>query len=204
MSEKKYIKQALKHPSLFYINPETIKNNVTKSAKLLGVSEKTFITATTITPALLYSKPETLKKNVEEISKVLHISEQEFVQEALKRPVLFGIKVENIDKKFKAMDFYAQFKKTANNKKLYIAAYPITYVYNNTLTYLIKKDLKGVCNITQKNILDVMQDLPARNFHFSLPKHEITEDFIDYTKACFAQYYPKHNCSFAIVEKVGK
>ena len=88
---------ALKQPQLFSRKPETLNDNVERSAALLGLTKQQFAAAALKQPPLFCQKPETLNGNVEQSAALLGLTKQQFAAAALKQPQLFCQKPETLN-----------------------------------------------------------------------------------------------------------
>jgi hypothetical protein len=87
----------LKQPQLFYQRPETLDDNVTRSAALLGLEKGAFVAAALKQPPLFYQRPETLNDNVARSAALLGLEKGAFVAAALRKPQLFCQRPETLD-----------------------------------------------------------------------------------------------------------
>lgn len=199
VSEEEFLKMGLKQPPLFYQSIETITQNMLDTMELFGLSHDTYIKIVKNFPQILYQKPTTLKQNIESSAENFGVTEQALIKEALSRPTLFSMKPETAEKKREIIDFLEIIKGKPTKRKLYTLTVPIEKLYMNILEVLVKRDLQGLYKVTQENYIDAINSQQGKNFHFELPQHKVTEEFIEYVKNFFAENCKNNTCSFAIL-----
>jgi hypothetical protein len=124
------------------------------------------------------------------------LSKEQIVEKALKNPALIARDPKRIQKNMKINNFYQIIR--GENTRTVIGFDSIEQLYKSILIYLVKKELKGQFHVNQKNFIEAINKFPNKNFHFELPEHEITEDFIQYVKDFFEKNCKNNTCSFEV------
>lgn len=93
--------RAASRAELHRCTPEKIADNVSKSARLLGIQKPAFIAAALKQPTLFYQRPEGLKQKVDKSAALLGIPPTTFLRSALVRPNLLYQKPETTYKNIK-------------------------------------------------------------------------------------------------------
>lgn len=98
--EKELTESILLFTCILSRNPETIAQNLNKTAELLKLPPKAIVDAALKHPTLFGMSPETIANNVKKSAELLNYSEEQFVQMALKLPQLFCQKPETLKENF--------------------------------------------------------------------------------------------------------
>lgn len=84
-----FVVAALKEPTLFCQNPETLDGNMTRGAALMGIDKAAFVVAALKEPHMFGRNPVTLNDNVTRSAELTGIERAAFVAAALKQRPLF-------------------------------------------------------------------------------------------------------------------
>ncbi len=198
ITQEKYIKACLTKPCLFCMKPEKIKQNIEEASILLNISQDKFIESCLKKPDTFYLKPETIYDNISRYMQITGLSKEQIVEKALKNPALIARDPKRIQKNMKINNFYQIIR--GENTRTVIGFDSIEQLYKSILIYLVKKELKGQFHVNQKNFIEAINKFPNKNFHFELPEHEITEDFIQYVKDFFEKNCKNNTYTFKIKE----
>ncbi|MBO5738193.1 hypothetical protein J6R97_02510 [bacterium] len=196
VNREDYIKIALRQPQLFYQKPETLYNNIKETANNFDISIEELIEAAIKHPALFYQKPETLYKNIDDAAKLLNIDKKDIINQGLKQPNLFSRNPQAIYKKSLLLNYIKQIQGIEDNKFNY-SPQSSDVLMQKLLVYLIKKHFK-IKRLNLNDLINMIKTSHTTIYKFELPKHELNDEFIRFTKKFFEDNQIESNVEFII------
>ena len=178
------------------MKPETLNKNINASIKTFNIPKKEYVKLALYCPNLFLQKPETLDSNITKIAKNFNVEKSEIINLGKNYPFLFILNPETSIKKIKLSQYYKEIKGLKDDK-LSFSTVGTDKFYERNILYLVKKSLKNN-SITEKNYKDFIISNPNIAYEFELPKNELNEEFIEFTKNFFKKHTKKCNIKFII------
>ena len=170
--------------------------NINKTATLLKIDSASYIQAALKQPSLFYQKSETILENISRISNLLKIDPKNYIQLVLKQPQLFSLKPETILKKVRIIQYYKQIQHK-NSDKIVLSTLSESSLYQQILSYLVKKEDGLKSAISKKEFIDYLR-VGNKTYNFEIQENELAQEFIRFAKAFSEKHLGKQIFQFKI------
>lgn len=202
ISFEEAVKLSLHNPILMYSKLDTVTYNLDNAAELIGMDKKEYYKIASRQPTIITRKPNSISENVENYLKLFDITKEEYFKVLDTYPMLIYVSANEQLHRAKLVQLYKKIKKkeTFPLKETMKTNLSVNNLYLSVLYLLIKQRVKDE-EITRKNFLKYLQDHPGVDFNIIMPKHEMTEEVIDFIKSYSMENFNRQRFNFTILEQ---